>query len=66
MSTNRYTSGMFVFEPGAYVNFRIASYLKISLGSGYKFVAGVSGIPGIKSPDVSGISGKVQLSYGLF
>jgi hypothetical protein len=66
ISGKRYTSGMFVFEPEVYVNFKIASYLRLSLGAGYRLVTGVSGIPGIQSSDVNGISGIIKLSYGLF
>jgi hypothetical protein len=66
ITATRHRSAVFIVEPEALVNIRLFGYLAINLGAGYRFAAGVEGIPGIGGRELNGFSGIVALSYGLY
>jgi len=57
--------GFFLVEPSANVEFNVASFMRISLGAGYRMaVAGSSNE--MSNADLSGFVGKTSLQFGRF
>ena len=57
-------SGFFLFEPGANIEFNLASFLRLSIGGSYRVVAGLD-MAGLKNNDLGGYSINAGLKFGL-
>lgn len=56
---------VFVFEPSARVNLRLAPVLRLGIGASYRFV-GDATVSGVDESDLRGLSGVVALRVGRF
>jgi hypothetical protein len=56
---------VFVFEPSATVDLKLARIARIGFGASYRFVGDVD-VPGLRDADLRGIAGLVRIRVGRF
>ncbi len=57
--------GVFVFEPELMVNLNVASFFRVGVGAGYRFVRDLH-LDGVENKDFSGAVVSVMLKFGKF
>lgn len=62
---NTNTRSFFVMEPGVRVMLNVASFFRVGIGGGYRFVSGVD-LDDLKDSEISGPSAEIVLKFGKF
>lgn len=57
--------GIFVFEPAAGLELRLAPIARLVIGAGYRFVGDVD-LPGVEDSDLRGLTGTASIRVGRF
>ena len=57
--------GVFVFEPELMVNLNVASFFRVGVGGGYRFVRDLH-LDGVENKDFSGAVASIMLKFGKF
>jgi hypothetical protein len=57
--------GVFVFEPNAGLELKLARILRLGFGAGYRLVGGVD-TPGLSDDDLRGVTGTARIRVGWF
>lgn len=59
-----YKDHFFVLEPGLNLEVNVTKWLRIGAGVTYRFINGVSGMPGISDSSLSGFTGELVFKFG--
>lgn len=62
----RFTDRVFVLLPEAGIEFNVTSFFKLSLTGGYRWVNGISKLPGLENEDFSSPVGILTFRFGGF